>query len=191
MRSDLLGLQRRASLAGAAGMSRDELLDRVATQRTSADAGKHSVLLGVEIPSQPCVQDGRRVPLKRRAALLASLALAAYMRARADDDIATSYADQFRDPQPRVDGDEEQDSIATPNPGGRVGRGEQRGNLGAVEERDRLLHGALARHRQHPLAQERVRRFGQGHVAKEGMDRGQAGIAGARAVATAALEMLE
>jgi hypothetical protein len=100
------------------------------------------------------------------------------MSPAAADDICASKRDQLRHAEAGLHRDDEQGPIAAPDPGGRIGRGEQGHHLGVIEIRDRLPLVPFAGHGQYALAQERMCRLRESDIAEKRVNRGQAGIAG-------------
>src|SRR3954454_2881002 len=85
----------------------------------------------------------------------------------------------------------EQDVVAAAEPRGSVRSGDQRFGLGWGEVVDNGPVPALRRDGQHLLDQRGMLWCVHGGVAEEGVDRGQAGVAGAAGVAAGGLQMLQ
>ena len=81
--------------------------------------------------------------------------------------------------------------VASAGPGAAVGRGEQRVDLGFGEVGDQRPVEALGRDRQDARDRGGVLGVAQRGVAEQRVDRGQAGVAGADAVAALVLEVVE
>jgi hypothetical protein len=113
------------------------------------------------------------------------------VRAGAELHVAAGQPDQLGDAQPGLRGGQEQRVVASSGPGGAVGAGKQRLDLGGGEERDDSLVGAFGGDREHALDQAGVLGMPERAVLEERVDRGQADVARARAVAPLGLEMLE
>ena len=64
-------------------------------------------------------------------------------------------------------------------------------DLFAIQKFDRPPFVAFGRHREDSLTKQRMGRFLESHVLKEGMNRRQTDIAGASAILSAVLEMIE
>ena len=107
------------------------------------------------------------------------------------NDVLTAKSDQFRNPQSRLDGHDQEGSVPAADPRGGVWRGDQCIDLLAVEKLDQPALMAFVRHGEHTLAKQCMGGLLQGDILKERMDCSQAGIAGARAVAPFLFEMIE
>ena len=127
----------------------------------------------------------------RRAALLAAFAFAAQMRAAPQGDVSASQMREFGDAEPRLDGQQEQDAIASADPGGDVRRREDGLDFGSCQVRDRSSLVPLDRNGQDLAAAIEMRRLADGHVSTEGVDRGEPDIARARRVPTVLLDMIQ
>jgi hypothetical protein len=111
--------------------------------------------------------------------------------AGAEVDVADVQADQLGDAHPGLDHQCEQGPVAAAEPGAAVGRGEQRGDLGEVEVADGAAVVALGRDRHDPRDRVRVLGMFERGETVERVDRAQARVAGAGAVATVAFEVDE
>jgi hypothetical protein len=98
---------------------------------------------------------------------------------------------EFADSQPGLDGQDQQGVIAASEPGRPVWRGEQRVHFGRGEEADQCAVVAFGRDGQHLGDRLGVLGVAQRGVAEQRVDRGQACVAGAYAVASVALEVGE
>jgi hypothetical protein len=105
---------------------------------------------------------------------------AADVRAGAQVDIAGGQAGEFGGAQPGLAGQHEQGVVAPPGPGGRVGGGQQRGDLLFGEVGDQGLVEALGRDRQHPGDYRGVFRMVQRGVPEQRVDGRQPGVAARR-----------
>jgi hypothetical protein len=168
-----------------------EFFDRIATQRATANARKHARGLAGQIVFEPAVQDGGRVTAEWRAPLFSSFSVAPDVRTRAHHDMLAAEPNQFRHAQTRLDGDGQQGPIATADPRRHIRRGEDGRDFRGVEKRDGSALVAFAGHRKNLLAEPRMRRFGDGDVPKERVNRGEARVPGATAIAALLLQMLE
>ncbi|HLG07266.1 MAG TPA: hypothetical protein VI409_01195 [Gaiellaceae bacterium] len=81
--------------------------------------------------------------------------------------------------------------VAAADPGGLVGGGEQRVDLGLGEVGDQRAVEAFGRHREHALDDGGVLGVAQRGEAKQGVDRCEPGVAGADAVTALAFEVVE
>jgi hypothetical protein len=91
--------------------------------------------------------------------------------------------------KPGLDHQGQQGTVAATEPGGLVGRGEQRGDLGVVEVADDAALVAFGRDRHDPRDGVRVLGVLECCVPVEGVDRAEAGVAGAGTVAAVAFEV--
>jgi hypothetical protein len=90
-----------------------------------------------------------------------------------------------------LDGEREHGVIATSDPGRQVAGVEQRFDLGVGEVGEEVALDAFGRDGEHTLDGTGVLGVMQGEVAEQGVDRGQPVVAGGRAVAPVALEVIE
>jgi hypothetical protein len=123
-----------------------------------------------------------------RDALLSSFADRAHVRAGAEVDIGVGQREQLGDAQTGLHGGEQQRVIAASGPGRAVGAVEQRVDLRGREEGDGALLGAFRGDRKHPLDLRGVLGVAQRAVVEARVDRGEADVAGARAVSALVLE---
>jgi hypothetical protein len=172
-------------------MFRDKAFDRIAAERSPADAGEYRILGQAVALSQPATQYRRGFLTKRCCAVLSALSYALHMGSGAQCDVLTAKSGQFRYPQACLDCDGEKGSIPTANPSRRVWGRDQGIGLFALEKFDQLALMALVWHGEHALAKQSMGGLLQGDVSKERMDGSQPGIAGASAVASVPFEMLE
>ena len=113
------------------------------------------------------------------------------MRSGCEVHVFAVQSGQLRGPEPCLDRGEQHRVVAAAGPGRAVGSGEQRVDLVLVEERDCGSVRALRRDRQYPLDVMEVFGVSEGGVSEQRVDRCQAGVAGADAVAALALEVVE
>ena len=97
--------------------------------------------------------------------------------------LSDAHAGQDRQQHERV--------VAAAEPGAAVGRGEQRLDLFQLEVADGVSLVTLGRDREHSPERVKVFRMSQRGVLAEGVDRRQAVVAGAGAVASGLLEVVE
>jgi hypothetical protein len=122
---------------------------------------------------------------------VSALSLAADMRTGSQDNVLASQVYQLWDPKAGLRGEQEQGPVAAPYPSGKVGCPQKCVDLFPIQKLDRPPFVAFGRHREDSLTKQRMGRFLESHVLKEGMDRGQTDIAGAGAILSAVLEMIE
>jgi hypothetical protein len=100
-------------------------------------------------------------------------------------------AEQFGVAQPGLDGGQQQRVVASAGPCRSIRGVEQRLRLDRGEERDGAFVGAFARDREHALDEGGVLGVAKRAVLKEGVDRGEPDVSGARRVAAFVLEVLK
>jgi hypothetical protein len=113
------------------------------------------------------------------------------MRTGSEMDVGAIEPDQFGGPQARLDGDAEERCVAPPGPGRPVRRGQQGVDLRLGQVCDQSPFEAFWRDGQHPLDGGGMFGMAQGGIAEQGPDRGQPGVAGAYAVLSFVLQMVE
>ena len=176
---------------GGGGVFGEAVLERVAAE-CSAGAGREQRVVGVPgALCEPGAQDRDGLLGQRRDPLLAALAQAVDVRAGAEVDVAALQCGQLGCAQPGLGGEQQHRVVAPAGPGGAVGCGEQRVDLGFGEERDERPLEALGWDREDAADRGGVLGVLERRVVKQRADRGQAGVAGADAVAAFVLEMVE
>src|SRR6185437_922359 len=123
--------------------------------------------------------------------MFSALSLAVDMRTRSQDNVLASQACHLRDPKARLYSEEQQGPVAAPYPRGKIGCSQKGVDLVPIQKFDGPPLVAFGRHGEDSLAQQRVRRLLESHVLKEGMDRRKADVAGASAIFSVVLEMIE
>jgi len=191
VRRDPLAPEGGAAWSGGNDVLRNETLDGVLAQASTAGTGEDRRVGSRRTLTEPCFEDPRDIAAQGRAAELAPLAVAADVGAGAERDVLAAERGQLGDTQPRLHGNEEECPVAPSDPGGGVWRVEEGRDLLLAEEFHDPALPALARDREDPLAEQRVGRIREGDVAEEGVERCEAGIAAARGIAALALEVLE
>ena len=183
VRGDVLGGDRGAGPGRGFGVDGDEPGDCVAAEPGAAAGGEQRVF-GLPSPfPYPRSQDLRGVRGQRGAAFLAALAVAAQVRPVAEVGVGDGQAGQLADPQPGVDGGEQERVVTPPVPRAPVGCGGERLGFPAGQPGDGRLAGALGRDRQDLRDLLGVLGIVQRRVAEEGADRGQPRVAGRDAAA--------
>jgi hypothetical protein len=172
-------------------VSGDEEGHSVATERLAA-TGREQRVVGAALSFlKPGTNDGDGVGGERGAPLLTSFAEAADVRPGSELDVSAAEPDEFGDPQPGLEGDEEQGVIAAADPSAAVGGGEKGGGLGSAEEAHLDAVGSFGRDGKHPLDERGVLGMAQGSEAEQRVHRGEPSVAGADGVAAPVLEMVE
>ena len=107
----------------------DESLDGVAASAVPRRVGNSGRRVGRRVrPARRADRDGGAG--ERGDPVLASLAVAAHVRAGAEVQVVDAQAGQLGDPQSGLDGQGEQGVVASAEPGAAIGRGQQRVGLG-------------------------------------------------------------
>lgn len=107
----------------------NQSFDSIPTQRSAATAGEDRRFGIIGALAEPWDEEPHRLLAKRGAALLSSLPLALHVSSASKPDVLASQADKFRDPQSRLDGDQQEDLVPPADPGGRIRRRNQRIDL--------------------------------------------------------------
>ena len=123
--------------------------------------------------------------------MFSALSLAVDMSTRSQDNVLASQAYQLGDPKASLDGEEQQGPVAASYPSGKIGCPQKGVDLFPIQKFDWPPFVAFGRHREDSLTKQRMGRFLESHVLKEGMNRRQADISGASAILSAVLEMIE
>ena len=148
--------QGRASLRGGRGVGADPQRDGVAAEPSAGPGGEQRVAgRPARSVSQP-LHDACDRAGEGHGSLFAAFAFAGDVGAGAEGDVAAVQADEFGDPQPGLDGQQHQGSVASAFPAGLVGRGDQRVDLGGGQERHDPLVEPFRRDRQDALDQQRM-----------------------------------
>ena len=140
---------------------------------------------------KPGAQDGDAAFGERRDPLLPSLSVATHMRARSEMDIGSAKADQLGGAKTGLHRECEQCRVPSPGPGHSIRGGEKRGDFHLGQEGHQPPIEALGRNGQNPVDDGGTFGMPKGRVSEQGTDRGKPRIAGARAVLSMALQMIE
>ncbi len=171
----------------------------LATSRSNGVAGEPAAGLGGEQRAngvgaelgEPGPHDLDGLGGERGGPVLAALAVAADVRAGPEVDVLAGQAGEFRYPQPGLDVEQEQGVIAAAVPGPAAGGGDQGvGLLGGQVADDRPL-APPRRDRQDLADHGGVLRSPGGGVLEQGVDCGQAGVAGGASVPPLLFEVLQ
>jgi hypothetical protein len=123
--------------------------------------------------------------------MFSALTLAVDMGTRSQNNVLARHTDQLGDPKASLYGEQQQGPIAASYPSGKVGCPQKGVDLFPIQEFDGPPLVAFGRHREDSLTKQRMGRFLESHVLKERMDRRQADVAGASAILSVVLEMIE
>jgi hypothetical protein len=191
MRRYFLSLQGRLGGCGSGRVSGEAPFDCVAAHRRPGPAGEQGVARVPGLLGEPGGEDLGGVRGERGYPLFPALSRAGDVGPGAEEDVSPGEGGELGDPQAGLDGEREQRAVAPSGPGGGVRGGEQRGGFGLGEVGDELAVEPLGRDGRDPLDDGRVVEVTQGREAEQGMDRGQAGVAGTDAVAALVFEMVQ
>ena len=183
VRGDVLAGDGGAGPGRVSGVDGDEPGDRVAAEPGAAAGGEQRVFRLPAAFLYPCPQDLRRVRGQRGAALLAAFAVAAQVGAVAEVGVGDGQAGELADPQPGVDGGEQERVITPAVPRVPVGCGGERLGFRAGQPGDGRLGGPFGGDRQDLRDQLGMLGIVQRRVAEERADRGQPRVAGRDAAA--------
>jgi hypothetical protein len=165
--------------------------DAIAAERPATGVGEQG-LGGLRTPfTKPTTQGGSGFLPQGRATLLASLAQAANVGAAAECNVLASKGCQLRHAQAGLNGDEEKSPVAASGPELLVRSGEQSVDLDPSEELDRAVIVALVGYGEHALDQGTPSGLHQGGISEEGVNRREADVAAARAIAALFLQGVE
>src|SRR5712691_2895124 len=191
MGRDPLEGERRAALRSGGCMAGHEPLDGVVAEASAAGARKDRLVGRRREPGQPRREDAYDIATQWCASELPALAAAAEVSAGTEHDVGAAQADQLRHAQARLDRDEQQCSIALSDPGAGVGGVEEGRDLLVGEELHAPALEALGGDRQRALTAERMSGLVEGDIAEEGVERREASVTAAGAIAPFPFEMLE
>ena len=163
----------------------------VTAETTVAVAHEQWPIGGVGPLVKPSAEYRHRVRPEWCRAILAPLASAPDVGARAENDIAAVDVDQLGDPEPGLHAQMQKGPVPSSVPGRQVGSGEKRLDLLAVEVVDHALLVTLRRQGKHALTMVQELRLVGGDVFEERPDRRQPGVAAAGAVAPRGLDEVE
>ena len=189
--ADFLAFERFAFFRGDRSVFFDDALDGVTAELPMADTEKQWIFRATVAFPEPGLQHLCRFRTERCAPMFSTLSLTVDVGACSQDDILAAQANQFGNPEPRLEEEQNHSPIAAPNPTGAIGDRQQSIHLLRVDKFDGPTFVAFAGHRQNSLAEQRMRRLLQGNVLKEGVKCGQADVPGAGAILTAALQIIE
>ena len=191
VRGHALVLERRADPASLFDVLGQQIVNAIGTQASTTRAGKDDRSIVVGDFAQPSLHDSGRLPGQRCRAFLATLADDMHMGSRAKTNSMPTQAGDFRDAQPRLDGQQHECVIAPPRPSVQIGRTQNSVNLRPREKSDVRPRAALVRNGQDTLYLRGVSRHLEGRVPKERTDGGQSQIAAGRTDASVGLHVVE
>jgi hypothetical protein len=187
----VLPLEGLAFFCGDGDVFLHQTFNGIAAEVSASDAGKKRIVRTTMAFPHPGFQHFCRFWTERRASMFSALSLAVDMRTRSQDNVLASQAYQLGDPKASLHGEQQQGPVAAPYPSGKVGCRQKGVDLFPIQKFDGPSFVAFGRHREDSLTKQRMGRLLESHVLKEGMNRRQADIAGASAILSAVLEMIE
>jgi hypothetical protein len=143
----------------------------IAAELSASDAGKKRLVRPAMAFPHPGFQDLYGFWTERRASMFSALAQTVDMRTRSQDNVLASQVYQLRDPEARLHGEQKQGPVAAPYPSGKVGSPQDGVDLFPIQKFDRPPFVAFGRHREDSLTLQRMGRFLESHILKEGMNR--------------------
>jgi len=187
----VLPLEGLAFLGGHGGVFLHQAFNGIAAELSASDAGKERLVRLAMAFAHPGFQHLYGFWTERRASMFSALAQTVDMRTRSQDNVLASQAYQLGNPEACLHGEQKQGPVAAPYPSGKVGSRQNGVDLLPIQKLDRPPFVAFDRHREDSLTMQRMGRFLESHVLKEGMNRRQADITGASAILPTVLEMIE
>jgi hypothetical protein len=163
----------------------------IAAELSASDAGKERIVRTAMALPYPGFQHFCRFWTERRASMFSALSLAVDMGTRSQNNVLASQAYQLGNPKASLHGEQQQGPVAAPYPSGKVGCPQKGVDLFPIQKFDWPPCVAFGRHRDDSLTKQRMGRFFESHVLKEGMNRREADIAGSSAILSVVLEMIE
>jgi hypothetical protein len=191
MRRHGLAHERRARPTRGHGMSDNESLQGIGTERSTAGAGEDRIDGVAALVRQPGLEDCDNLRAQWRTPHLPPLAETTDMSAGADIHILTSKRGDLAVTQACLDGEKQERPIPSSNPCSDVRRGDKGSTLVLREKLHWSAIITLGGYRQDALAVESECGFIQGDVAEEGMQRAQAVVSCRHSVSAIPFEVFE
>ena len=166
-------------------------LNRISAEGVSGPCREQRVCWLSGPLGQPGPHHGNGARCKRRNPLLSTFAGAADMRTGSEMDVGAVQPDQFGGPKAGLDSKAEQRRVAPPGPGRPVRSGQQGVDLDLGQVCHQPPFEALRRNGQDALDGGGMFGMAQGGIPEQRPDRGQPGVAGAHAVLSFVLQMVE
>ena len=179
------------SVGGVRDVDGEASLERVAAEPPAADRWEQRVVRLSAAFGEPDAYHCAGRAGERRDPLLASFPFARHVRGAGELNVGDVERGELGGAQPGLDREQEQRVVAASGPGRAIRCGEQRVDLLLVEERDERSVGAFRWDREHALDVVGVFGMAQRGIPIERVDRRQAGVSGAGAVAAVGLEVIE
>jgi hypothetical protein len=191
VRAYVLPLEGLAFVSGDGDVFLHQAFNGIAAELSASDAGKQRIVGTALALPHPGFQHFYRFWTEGRASMFSAFSLAVDMRTRSQNNVLARQACQLGDPKASLNGKQEQGTVAAPYPGGKVNCPQKGVDLFPIQKFDGPPFVAFGRHREDSLTKQRMGRFFESNVLKEGMNRCQADVSGASAVLSAVLEMIE
>ena len=191
VRGHILPVERRTEFGRQCDVLPDDALYRITAETAISVADEQRPVDGVGPLVEPSAEYGHGVCPERCRAILAPLAAAPDVSARAENDIAAAEIDQLGHPESGLHKQLQKGSVPSSVPGRHVGGGEKSLDLLAVEVIDHALLVALRGQGENPPTVMQEFRFVDGDVFEERSDGRQPVVAGAGAVAPRCLQEVE
>jgi hypothetical protein len=156
-------------------------------QLPTASAGEKECGFVPPLFAHPGPESLYRRPSKRSASLLSPFTFATDVGTATQVDVTLSESDEFRDPKPCLNGEEQQAAISSTKPTRLIRCGHERLNLRSSQEIHQSAGLPFWWDREYALDSCRVLRALHRRVANEGPDRGEPKISAARAIGSSFL----
>jgi hypothetical protein len=191
VRTYILPPKGRALFCGDGDVFLHQALNCITAELSASNAGKERIVRTAMALPYPGFQYFCRFGTERCASMFSALSLAVDVGTRSQNNVLASQACQLGDPKASLYGEQQQGSVAAAYPSGKVGCPQKGVDLFPIQKFDGPPFVAFGRHREDSLTMQRMGGFLESHVLKERMNRRQADIAGASAVLSTVLEMIE
>ena len=188
---DVFGPEGGVARAGEGHAASEAPFDGIAAEALAGGGGEQWVAGSAGTLPQPGLEDRLGRWHQRCLSFLAALSDGVHGGAGGERDVLTRESGEFRDPQAGLDGESEHGVVAPAGPGGLVAGVQQRVDLGVDEVGDEVALGPLGRDGEHTLDSGGVFGMLQGQIAEQRVQRGQAVVAGGRAVVPVAFEVVQ
>jgi hypothetical protein len=191
VRRDRLAIERRLGSTSSCHMFRDQPLQGIGAHSPAVGTREDEILWLALLAGQPFLEHCGDVGSQRSASHLSALSETADVSACAKLHVLAPKRREFTVAEAGLNGQEQQRSIAPPDPCVESGRCDQSGAFFFRQECDRSAFMPLRRDRQDPLAVQRKRRFTDGYVVEEGVQGRQTVVSCPRAVAANLFQIIE
>ena len=169
----------------------DAVFDRVAAEMSASAGGEERGIGGAPVFGDPSIHHGDGGWQQRCAAFFAALAETVDVRADTGVDVGDGEPDDLADAQPGLDRQGEHRMVAAAGAGVLVAGAQQCIGFAGVKPGEGVAVHSRCRDRQDALDHFGMLVVAQRGVTEQGVNRGQAGVAGAHAVAANFLQIVE